>query len=258
MAKQGSRMQRLADRMLGVPVQSRDGRGGKRTAKLTRGQRYVLERGAESAWVFLTSRDPDTDRPLVWTKDEADKAAPLKPFPAHLEYVRELYKVIENEELWLVDKARQMYITTCVMLYCHWEALYRTARKTILSKSTEKEAKDILRDKVRFPHSQLPDWARLALPITLRPQRMIMYPNTGSMILGVAQNVADTEARGNSATRVLIDEAARQEQFADIVAASTPMAAQVGAMTTPDIGTPGAIAFKKYLDDFEEERREEA
>lgn len=245
--RQGKRLKRLWDRYLKNPVAPPPGRKG--AVRLTRAQQYVIEKGGESAWTFLTSRDPETNKPLIWTKDEADEKDVVKPFPVHLDYVREYYKILDQEKTVLVDKARQMYITTSTMLYIHWYCLYRKARRVILSKSTEKEAKEIIRDKVRFVHQQMPLWAQAALPISKRPQRMIEYRNTNSVLIGSTQTVAETEARGGSASIVFVDEAARQMELGAIIGAVMPMAARLWLATTPDIGTPGAEEFKEMLED---------
>lgn len=253
-----SRLGRLWDRHLGTPLV--DQTTGKLDVRMTRAQQYVIEKSGESAWAFLTARDPETNRPLIWTKDEADKAAPLKPFPSDLKYVREYLEVLEYEPWVLVDKSRQMYVTTSTMLFIHWHCLFRIARRCLLSKSTEKEAKEILKDKVRFPHSQMPLWAQQALPITSMPQRSIRYIKTGSILIGAAQNVAETEARGGTCSIMFIDEAARQQKYRAIVAGATPMimgkpgvtGGQLYAATTPDVGSPGAKAFKADLDDKED------
>lgn len=244
----GTRLQRLSDRMLGIPVV----RDKKRGPQLTKEQRYVLEKGAESAWTFCTSRDPETNRPLIWTKDEQDKRAPLKPFPADLEYVHELFKIYENEKFVMLDKARQMFCTTSICLFSHWECLYRPARRIMLSKSTQDEANEILMDKVRFVHSNTPAWVQAYHRISSKPKNKINYFRTASVFAGVPQNVARRQSRGNSASRLIVDEGARQDQFAEIIASSLPMADQILALSTPEVGTPGAIAYKKYLDDVDD------
>jgi hypothetical protein len=227
---------------------------------MTRRQRYVIEKSAESSWDFLTARDPETDRPLIWTMDEADKAAPLKPFPAHLDYVEEYLNILMHEPWVLVDKARQMYVTTSTMLHVHWYCLFRVARKCMLSKTKENDAIAILQDKVRFPHAQMPQWAQEALPINKKGRKEIKYLNTGSRLIGATQNIAEKEGRGGTLSIMVVDEAARQDKYRAIVAGTVPAmigsgkksGGQFYAMTTPDVGTPGASAFKADLDDKED------
>lgn len=215
-------------------------------SKLATARRDLIRHWSEHPWNYVTGRDTD-GRPIVWTKDERDPEAPVKPFPSHLDYLREWYEVLFRERLIFCDKPRQMYITTSTMLYIDWECMFRDARLWLISKTTEDEAKDILRDKIRFPHSQMPQWLQKARPVKDKPQVMVPYPATSSAILAVAENVAQRDARGKTASGVLVDEAARQREFQQIMAAALPMATKIIAVTTAELGNPGAITFRKYI-----------
>lgn len=233
--------------MLGVPNEA-SGR-----LNLSLKQERLIQTWSEHPWNFMAGRT-DTGDPLLWTKDERDPAAPLKPFPTHLRYLQELVEVIHYETRVAIDKSRQMYVTTLVLLYCHWFCLFNRAAKALLSKNKLDEAKELLRDKIRFPHSTMPIWAQAALPISKRPQKQINYPHNianggDSHILGAPQNVAEREARGGTYTIVLIDEAARQAGFGAIVAGAGPATYKIIAPTTPELGNQGAADFKAILDD---------
>jgi hypothetical protein len=51
---------------------------------------------------------------------------------------------------------------------------------------------------------------------------------------------------------VFIDEGPAQDMFADVVSASLPMCDKIFAVGTPNIGNPGAEAYKRYLDEGKE------
>lgn len=203
-------------------------------------------------WNYLTGRDTD-GTPVVWTKDEGDRAQPVKPFPLDKPYLRRYLDLLMEDRpdsrIILVDKPRQMMFSTVTLLFAHWDCLFHPARRWLLSKTTEDEASEMLSDKIRYPHSRAPEWVRARLPLRDQPRGRAIYPKTGSYILAVAENVAEREARGGTASGVIVDEAARQATFESILAAVAPMASRVIAITTADIGTPGATAFRRLLDD---------
>ncbi|MFQ5473971.1 MAG: hypothetical protein ACE5FA_13965, partial [Dehalococcoidia bacterium] len=125
---------------------------------------------------------------------------------------------------------------------------FNFGRIWLLSKNTEEEAKQVLEDKVRFPWSQTPDWFQKEAPITYKPALKALFPRTRSYILAVGENVADAEARGTTASGIIIDEAARQQKFGAILQACLPMATKVIALTTAEIGNPGARLYKSLLE----------
>src|SRR5262245_53650345 len=79
--------------------------------QLTPAREDALGRWGESAWAFLTGKDPDTNKPILWTVDERDIQNPIKPFPSHLEYVRYLVWLLENEDKIWGEKSSQMFFS---------------------------------------------------------------------------------------------------------------------------------------------------
>lgn len=239
----------------------------------------LLEEWSEHPWRFLTATDPTTlDRqgnptPVYWTKDEADPRGLPKPFPAmvetyswqqgrlgkwvHLDYLEEFVNVLHGELLRayreqecsvvLLDKSRQMITTTAALAFVNWNCMTQQARRWILSKQKEDEAKILLRDKVRFPMQHLPEWLRKLRGCKMKPEIEAKYP-TESTLLAVAENVADTAARGGTCTGVIVDEAARQDHFKAIVGAARPMARLIVGLTTAEIGCQGARDFREYAE----------
>ena len=147
----------------------------------------------------------------------------------------------------LLDKCRQMMASWTTLLYIDWECRFRLARRWLVSKVTEDDAVEILTDKVRFSHSMLPTWVRTEIPVISSPQVQNTYPKTGSYIMAVAENTADRECRGGTASGILIDEAARQRYFSSVIAAAQPMASRIIGITTADIGNVGARTYKMLL-----------
>ena len=214
----------------------------------------LLQLWASDPWAWLCGEDleerevvPGTKtRRLIWTTDEKDDHEPVKPWPEY-EYLRRWIAVLDTDKEVLLDKCRQMLASTSTLLYMDWTCRFRPGRRWLLSKSTEEEACEMMRDKIRAVHSRLPSWVQQALPQSDTPLNRIDY-GTGSYIKAVAENAAIRDARGGTATGVLIDEAAYQESFKQLWAAAAPMTSKLFAITTAKLGGLGAIEFYRQLE----------
>ncbi len=211
-------------------------------------QKELLEYWAKHPWNWLSGTDFD-GTPLIRTADEKDEERPIKPYPTDKPYLKRLVQILVDERLVMVDKSRQMIVSTTCLLVIDWYCRFRDARRWLVSKHKEGESVELIKDKIRRVHERLPKWVQEALPQSKTPAIRVDYPGTGSYIRAVAQNVAQSEARGGTASGMLIDEAARQDQFGDIMAASLPMAGKIWAVTTAMVGSQGARTFKSYIDE---------
>lgn len=215
----------------------------------------LMRHWAEHPWHWLLGEDTDErevapgifTRQIIWTTDERDDVRPIKPFPRR-EYLRRFVNILHTENEVLLDKARQMMATTLTLLYIDWTCRFRPARRWIISKNKESEAYDLLRDKIRAVHYRLPRWLQGRQPVSAEPASKVIYEQTGSYVLGAPENVADSEARGGTATGFLVDEAARQRMFGHIWAAAAPMSSKLFAITTAKLGGTGAKAFLDLLE----------
>jgi len=217
-------------------------------------------------WAFLTGTDVD-GRPVYWTKDERHASEPVRPFP-DWPYLRELVHAF-HAELKAAgesgrcrtiggEKPRQMTFTTTVLGFFNWNCMFHKGRRWLVSKQTEGEAADLIRDKVRFPCSQMPEWLRKARGPRRTPVVRCDYPWSESHILAVGENAADTEFRGGTSTGGLVDEAAFQKRTREIYAAARPQASLMILVTTPNIGNDGATAFREMFDINKPEKRKPA
>lgn len=221
--------------------------------RITPYRQRLLDFWSSNVWNFLTGTDEDGTQ-IVWTKDERDEDHPVKPFPRDKTYLQYLtYEFLDNKDIKgvLVNKTRQMYATTLAMLCILWLLLFRDARRVLVSRRTEEDAQELLRDKLRFPYSRLPLWVRKWRHIPRKPMGMAMCKETDSYALAVAENVAESEARGGTASVVMIDEAARTFYYGSIVRAIVPMATRYWAITTPpEEMILGAIEFQGHMEDI--------
>lgn len=146
----------------------------------------------------------------------------------------------------LVDKSRQMYVSTLCCLLILWTILFRRGRAVYVSKQKRELAEMLLADKLVGPYERLPKWVREALPLECTKSQMVAT-RTDSRVNAVAQNAAMGEFRGNRASIVLIDEAAFQDQFPLMVGAANQMCERMWAVSTANSGNAGAEKFLELI-----------
>lgn len=228
-----------------------------------------LEEWRADPWAYLTGRDvadmeqckcpkpdlehdydcPGIGRPIFWTADEFDEDAPVKSFPALKPYLKEITRELWAYRFVFIDKVRQRYISTLCCLNIDWFCSFKEEREVFVSKKKEGLAIKLISDKIRSPHARKPEWLRAACPIGKGPQEVITFSETRSTVTAVSENFAVGDARGATASLVLVDEAAFQDFFPEMYRAIVPMASRLWAVTTANIGNPGAALFKKLIDE---------
>lgn len=237
--------------------------GASSASRRDRHRAELLKHWGEDCWNWLTGVDPtthdtnfppfdhfDNGVPVIMTTDERDAQAPIKPFPGHLEYMKHLTHAVVSDEpenkVLLIDKARQMLVTTGVLLSFDYVARTKESRVLLWSKITEDEAVVQLDQKVRAVHRRLPDWVQEVWWMKDKPAKVLKY-HTHSVIQAINQVAASGAARGQTASKIGVDEAAYQDALAAIWAAAMPMAAQLIALTTATVGPPGAQFFNEKI-----------
>lgn len=207
-------------------------------------RRDLLRGWAADPWAFLTGEDLD-GTPIIVTQDESDERTPIKAFPTDKPYLRGLTNELFGPvPIVLIDKSRQMMVSTLCMLLMYWTILFKRGRVCFLSKQTGEEAEKMLALKVKNVHDRTPAWFREALPVEFRVDRATAIV-TNSWLSCVGQNAATRAFKGNTASIVMIDEAAVQEFLEDMLEAAMPMAARIWVPTTAFHGNPGAAFFYK-------------
>lgn len=209
----------------------------------------ALEHFSKRPVNFLLGSDPFTGEPIWKTQDEHDEKSPYKGLP-NKAYIRSMFDIYQNERIILVEKSRQMIVSTLTCAYIAWECLFVPGRLWLISKTKESDAIALIRDKIRGPWSRLPDWLKQKCPASLGPQNEVSFSQSGSRILGVTENVARSSGRGMTASGFFLDEAAFQDQCREIWAAVMPMAKKLIAVTTPSL-LPGGIFLAKKFEEAE-------
>lgn len=209
----------------------------------------ALEHFSKKPENFLMGNCPFTGEPIWKTQDEHDDENPYKGLP-HKEYIKALLNVYNNERIIIVEKSRQMIVSTLTCGYIAWESIFKNGRLWLISKTKEMDAIALMRDKIRGPFSRMPDWLQKECPMSKTPQNEILCNKSGSRILGVTENVANSSGRGMTASGFFLDEAAFQDSCRDIWASVMPMAKKLIAVTTPSL-LPGGIFLAKKFEDAE-------
>lgn len=205
---------------------------------------------SQHPWNYLTGRDTD-GRPIVWTTDERDDTNPVKPFPAEKEYLRWLTNQLWDDEyrMVFVDKARQMYVSTLCCLIIDWYCTFREDREVVVSRVKEESAIKLVNDKIRRVNTRKPTWLQSRVQMSDSPERVITYGCSGSTVTAVAQNFGVSDSRGITASLIMVDEAAYQEYFPQIYQAVLPMSNRLWAVTTANVGNPGAALFRQLKEE---------
>lgn len=210
----------------------------------------ALERWRGDWWGFLTALDipddPDAEpEPIIWTVDERDDSAPVKPFPSEKLYLRYIGEALWRYRIVAIDKARQMFISNFMMLLLFWYISFNEEREVVVSKVKEESAVKLMNDKIRTPFTRLPAWLKAAIPVDDKPAKVITSLATNSTVTAVAQNFAKTDARGITGSIIAVDEAAYCETLPAIYRAIVPMSSRLWMATTAENGNPGADKFRE-------------
>lgn len=192
---------------------------------------------------MLTARDPLTGEAVINTRDERDPKQGIKPFP-RFSYLKALTELYEEHRVIIVEKSRQMIVSTVSCLFLMWHSLTVDVRRWLISKNIEQDAKKLIQDKIRFPWSHSPEWFQTLYPMSPQPQGEVECYNTQSFIQAVSENAWRTATRGTTASGFLLDEAAFQDNSRDIFAAAGPMAEKIILVSTPSMSLGGRFMFE--------------
>ena len=162
----------------------------------------------------------------VNTRDEAE-ADPLKstkPFPVHLEYIKQIWWILDNSKFAVIAKSRQMMMSWCVAAHAVWWARYKPNQAIYYQTKSYDDAMGMVAmaendvpGRCQFIERNLPEWMRLPCKVT---EGRISYPN-GSLIQALAGG-AD-KIRGKTATRIYEDEYAMQDDQKGVWTAVAPL-----------------------------------
>ena len=157
----------LADLVTGQIEQEEEELRERPELQLTPAREEALAKWEQSSWAFFTAVDPDDDvTPIIRTIDQRDKRTPIKAFPKALEYLRLIDALLDHEQYLACEKSSQMFVSSIILLKQFHRGAFKQAWKVLLSKHKEEEASQLLDEKIRKVWLLMPDWVRVALPLT--------------------------------------------------------------------------------------------
>jgi len=224
--------------------------GDQHANALTAERSALWETWSQHPWNYLTGKDTD-GRPIIWTTDERDDVTPVKSFPETKEYLKWMVNELwdTNNRIVFIDKARQMYVSTICCLIIDWYCTFVPDREVVVSRVKEESAIKLINDKIRKVNTRKPEWVRARTGMSITPERVITYGCSGSTVTAVAQNFGVSDSRGITASLIMVDEAAYQEYFPQIYQSVLPMSNRLWAVTTANVGNPGAALFRQLKDE---------
>lgn len=189
-------------------------------------QNYERTRVRVDPWYWLTN--------YCWTLDEHDPERPFKRFP-NRPYLRELCALWFEQPLLAVSKSRQMMATWLFALLYLGDCQFRRGRLNFFQSKKEEDAAAIL-DRVEGAWKRQPPWIRVPMHRTRGPHVM-KFAENDSRLWAIPQG--EDMIRSHTASGVLMDEVAFQDQAEGAYSAAQPSIEGGGRMTLLSSANPG-------------------
>lgn len=146
-------------------------------------------------------------------------------------FQEKLLRLFEREDYLIINKSRQLGISTLSSAYSLWLMLFHQDKNILVLATTQATAKNLV-TKVRFAYENLPNWMKLP---TIEHNRLSLRLKNGSQIKAVS--AATDSARSEAVSLLVIDEAAFIDRIDDIFTAAQQTLATGGkclAISTPN------------------------
>jgi len=194
---------------------------------------------------------------FAWTCDQHDSVQPIKPFPMR-PHIIQMTRLWQDNRHMVICKSRQMLMTWLFCALSLWDALYHPGRLIMLQSKREADAigdavaGDGLMGRVKFMLMHMPGTIqgrdRVAFPdgtsCTMKAER-VSFPSHNSTLWAVPQGAAIIRQR--TASGILSDEAAFQDEFGNAYVAARPCIRGGGWFVALSTAHPGF--FQKLFQD---------
>jgi hypothetical protein len=147
------------------------------------------------------------------------------------EFQEEVLHLYQNHEYCIINKSRQLGISTLVSAYSLWMMLFQRDKNILVVATTQATAKNMV-TKVRFAYQNLPSWLKIGAS---EDNRLSLRLVNGSQIKAVS--AAGDATRSESVSLLVIDEAAFIDRIEEIFTAAQQTLATGGrciALSTPN------------------------
>lgn len=147
-------------------------------------------------------------------------------------YQKILLSSFQTEKYIVVNKARQLGVSTSLVFYALWLSIFSTGKRCLIVAHRKESAEEFV-TKLKTAYEFLPEWLKPSC--TLYSKNTVEF-DTKSVVKAITSN--PHAARSFSATVFLIDEAAFIKDAHEVVKAITPTVAAAGgsliAISTPN------------------------
>lgn len=161
---------------------------------------------------------------FVNTRDEADTESSVKPFPTHLEYVRELWDLLASKQSVVIAKSRQMLVSWIIAAFAVWMARFHAHKGIYWQSQQWRDAVAMVcmpsggfQGRAQFIEQNLPAWLRVPVK---ESEGRLQYPN-GSII--EALSGGPDQVRGKTISLYIGDEFAYQTDQEGVYKAVSPL-----------------------------------
>ncbi len=147
------------------------------------------------------------------------------------EFQEKVLKIYQNQEYVIINKSRQLGISTLVSAYSLWMMLFNKDKNVLVVATTQSTAKNMV-TKVRFAYQNLPTWLKIG---HTEDNRLSLRLTNGSQIKAVS--AAGDATRSEAVSLLVIDEAAFIDRIEEIFTAAQQTLATGGrciALSTPN------------------------
>ncbi len=202
----------------------------------------------------LARRDPMYFfRYFAFTNKPEGRLNVVTPFPADRPHIMHLTRLWQENPLLAICKSRQMIVTWWASGLLVWDGLFHDNRLLMAQAKRQDDAigdehtGDGLLGRAKFMLRHIPLARALGVEADIRSD-MIVFPRRHSTIWAIPQGAAIIRQR--TASGIVSDEAAFQEEFEDAVTASLPAVRSGGwflAISTADL-TDGGFFHRLVAD----------
>lgn len=177
----------------------------------------------------------------VKTHDEHDMESPIKPFPIK-PYVAPILEEYKKRQVIFVGKSRQMMATWLFSALAVHLAQFFDYRLILCISKKQEDAFAVI-ERMRFIYTNQSPWLQKLCPLDRQmrdmPQGHMFFKN-GSHIMGLAQG--PDQVRMHTASLILSDESAFQDEFEATYTACNPSIFGGGKMVAFSSIAPGFFA----------------
>ena len=187
---------------------------------------------------------------FVRTCDQHDTQHPIKPFPVDRPYIRPLIETWQDNPLLCIVKSRQMLQTWLWCAIALWDAMFHQGRLIMLQSKREEDAVgdavsgDGLLGRIKFILNHIPG-RQILVPQYRSVYNKLMFPDINSTLWAIPQG--GDIVRQRTASGILSDEAAFQEEFSNAYVAAMPTIRSGGWFVALSSANPGF--FQRLYED---------